>query len=134
MKTKELIKQLQNADPSGEAYLRINGKECITHVEFKAGYWDGSYSYLSKNSKDELIWNESNQGIKVDICVMEMYNFVERYKGNYKKVMKHVKMDFQDLDPSDRIKRFKDLMKQECIDYNKMMEDIKKIILSKTKK
>jgi hypothetical protein len=134
MKTKELIKLLQDVDSSGEAYLRINGHECIVDVEYKPGYWDGPYSYLSKNTKGEMVWNESNRGMKVDIRVMEMFDFVERYKGDYKKVMKHVKMDFQDLNPDDRIKRFQDLIKQECKEYNEMVEKLKKLKIIKTKK
>lgn len=44
MKTKELIKLLQEEDPTGEGYVRFSSGAIIGAV-VKEGYWDGPYSY-----------------------------------------------------------------------------------------
>lgn len=45
MKTKELIKRLQEADPDGEIEVNINGEDPYL-VETLPGYYDGSYQTL----------------------------------------------------------------------------------------
>jgi hypothetical protein len=45
MTTKEFIKILQDADPSGEAHIRMEGGIPM-YAELKAGYWDGPYAYI----------------------------------------------------------------------------------------
>jgi hypothetical protein len=75
MKTKEFIKMLQEADPSGEAHVRMDGgiPQCAFIVP---GYYDGSYSYLDENEN----WVRSTEGVKLDIHSMDIWDFVERHE------------------------------------------------------
>ena len=61
MTTKELIKLLQEEDPSGECHVRV-GSGYPTWAERKEGYWDGPYMY----EKDGKL-HYSTKGMKVDI-------------------------------------------------------------------
>ncbi len=70
MKTSEFIKMLQEADPSGEAHIRMSGG-VPKFAELKAGYWDGPYSYIDEEGK----WNYSTEGNKVDIHCTDIYDF-----------------------------------------------------------
>lgn len=73
MTTKELIKMLQDADPTGEAHVRMEGG--IPYLaEPKPGYWDGPYSYLDEDGN----WVESSKATKIDIWTMDIWDFVER--------------------------------------------------------
>jgi len=71
MTTKEFIKMLQDADPSGNAHVRMSGGIPIW-AEHKEGYWDGPYSYIDEDGK----WVYSTKGSKVDICTYEIDDFV----------------------------------------------------------
>lgn len=48
MTTSEFIKMLQDADPSGEAHIRMSGG-VPKYAELKEGYWDGPYSYIDSD-------------------------------------------------------------------------------------
>lgn len=48
MKTKDLIKLLQETDPSGELQCSINGVD-IYFAQIKPGYWDGVYQVIIKD-------------------------------------------------------------------------------------
>ncbi len=78
MKTSEFIKMLQEADPSGEAHIRMDGG-IPTFAELKPGYWDGPYSYLDKEGN----WVYSTEGNKVDIHFMDRYDFVYDMVSTY---------------------------------------------------
>jgi hypothetical protein len=71
MKTSEFIKMLQEADPSGEAHIRMEGGVPFA-AELKPGYWDGPYSYIDEDEN----WNYSTQGNKVDIHCKDVYDMV----------------------------------------------------------
>jgi hypothetical protein len=71
MKTSEFIKMLQEADPSGEAHIRMEGG-IPRFAELKEGYWDGPYSYLD----DEGNWVYSTEGNKVDIHCIDRWDYV----------------------------------------------------------
>lgn len=72
MKTKDLIKMLQDADPSGEGYVRMAGGVPY-HAEPKNGYWDGPYSYIDDNGN----YVYSIEGYKVDLCCKDITDFVQ---------------------------------------------------------
>jgi hypothetical protein len=78
MTTKEFIKMLQEADPSGECHVRMPGG-IPTYAEHKEGYWDGPYAYI--NGQGQYVY--TTQGSKVDIHCVEVDDFVEL---NYNKV------------------------------------------------
>ena len=71
MKTKDFIKMLQEADPSGEAHIRMQGG-VPTSAELKPGYWDGSYFYI-----DDGNYIRSSDGMKVDINTTNIEDFIE---------------------------------------------------------
>lgn len=78
MKTSEFIKMLQEADPTGEAHVRMSGG-VPRFAEPKPGYWDGPYSYIDEDGN----WNYSTQGSKVDIHCEEIDDFVDNLIDTY---------------------------------------------------
>jgi len=123
MKTKDFIKLLQEEDPSGECYLRING-EPIWIVEQKEGYWDGPYNYLEKDNNDEYIWIQSSEGHKIDIHTMSLFNFAERFNGNWEEMKKHIKVNYSYLDDGKREREFFEFAEKECQYYNDAVKEI----------
>jgi len=85
MKTKELIKLLQEEDPSGEAHVRMPGGVPV-HVELKEGYYDGPYSYIDEDGN----FVETDNGEKVDVYCTDLEEFVWENKGDLSKI----KVDF----------------------------------------
>lgn len=74
MKTKDFIKLLQEADPSGEGHLRMYGG-IPAFAEAKEGYWDGSYTYIDEDGN----YVTSIEGYKVDIHSIDIDDFVEQH-------------------------------------------------------
>ncbi len=74
MKTKDFIKMLQEADPTGEGYLRMEGGIPYCAIP-KEGYWDGPYSYIDE--KGNYVY--SIEGYKIDLCCIDVDGFVERH-------------------------------------------------------
>lgn len=72
MKTKELIKLLQEEDPSGELHVRITGTGIPYGCESKPGYWDGAYDYIDEDDN----WVRTTEGSKVDIHCQDIDTFV----------------------------------------------------------
>jgi len=73
MKTKDFIKMLQDADPTGEHHVRINGG-FPSFAELVEGYYDGSYNYID----DDGNFVRSNDDAKVDIYIATIDDFVEQ--------------------------------------------------------
>lgn len=73
MKTKDFIKMLQEADPTGEHHLRMIGG-IPRGAELIEGYYDGSYNYIDDNGR----WVNSSKDLKVDIFYEDTDSFVER--------------------------------------------------------
>jgi hypothetical protein len=94
MTTKEFIKMLQEADPTGEAHVRMS--DGIPYLaEPKPGYWDGPYSYLDEDGN----WVESSKGTKIDIWTMDIWDFVERQLDKnpdieFESIKEKIKFDF----------------------------------------
>jgi len=72
MKTKELIKLLQEADPNGEYHVRISGNGIPSYCIAKEGYWDGPYDYFDENDN----WVRTTEGNKVDVICTDIDIFV----------------------------------------------------------
>ena len=70
---------LQEADPSGEAHIRMSGGIPFA-AERKPGYWDGPYSYID----EEGAWNYSTQNDKVDIHCTEIDDYVYDMLNSYR--------------------------------------------------
>lgn len=71
MKTKELIKQLQVADPSGDFECTVEGHD-IHFVDSNPGYWDGPYELLVRDETQTSCYNVvgaklTTKGMKVAV-------------------------------------------------------------------
>lgn len=71
MTTAEFIKMLQEADPSGNAHIRMSGGVPYM-AESKPGYYDGPYEYIDKDGRFVM----TNVGEKVDIWCKEPTDIV----------------------------------------------------------
>jgi len=94
MKTKDFIKMLQEADPSGEGYIRMSGGVPM-FAELKEGYWDGPFTYLDEDGN----FVTSINGYKIDIWCLEIDDFVEEYfdlhdPDNWEKIKSKFKFEF----------------------------------------
>lgn len=76
MKTKELIRQLMKADPTGEEECVVGGQD-IYFVESLPGYYDGCYELLSRDSVGSVVGMKvTRAGTKIQIHVAEVDNFI----------------------------------------------------------
>jgi len=74
MKSKDLIKLLQEEDPTGEEEVVI-GNSDICSVASLPGYYDGSYSLLVKDESGDIIGAEyRSDGSKLCIYTMDWYD------------------------------------------------------------
>jgi len=121
MKTKDFIKMLQEEDPSGESYIRIDGNP-IWFLEGKPGYWDGPYNYIEKGSDDKYMWTQSTEGSKVDIRTIDLYDFAELYRGDWEEMKKHLKVNYTYLDDGEREKEFYIRAERQCEEYNRIRD------------
>ncbi len=105
MKTKDFIKMLQEADPSGEAHIRL-GDGIPVYAELKAGYWDGPYSYIDEEGN----YVYSSAGEKVDIYCRDIEGFVSHHfnlhdPDNWEKIKSRFKFDLTYAIPEQRNER-----------------------------
>ena len=88
MTTSQFIKMLQEADPSGEAHIRMEGGIPL-FAELKPGYWDGPYEYIDEDDNYLKI-------PKVTYLPEGYYNYVfNKGSGN------EVTVNFESLENSD---------------------------------
>lgn len=90
MKTKDFIKMLQEEDPTGEGYVRVNGG-AITFCEAKEGYWDGAYTYFDRDTRT---WHSSTQGYKIDVHTITWEDVVWELNGDMEKIKEKLKPDY----------------------------------------
>lgn len=105
MKTKDFIKMLQKADPTGEGYIRLPGGGAPWFAEVKEGYWDGSYQYLElgdekKYYPHDSILVTSIKGYKVDINVMETDSIIWDENGDIERIKKRLRFEFDGYHPN----------------------------------
>jgi len=122
MKTKDLIKELQEIDPSGECHIRINSKP-VWFLEGKPGYWDGTYNYLEKGEDGKYNWIQTIENDKIDIKTMDMFTFCEFHNGDWDEIEKHIRIEYDDYD-DERKRTFLDNFKKECDEFNKIEREI----------
>lgn len=113
MKTKEFIKMLQEADPLGEAYVRLPDGGAPYYAEYKAGYWDGPYQYLDDPKLNKPTIITSSQGNKVDIYTIDHDDIVWQENGEMERIKKRIKMDLIDLYP-ERINNYMHWIEEEA--------------------
>ena len=88
MKVKELIVQLEKCDP--ESHIRMPGGTPI-FVEEKEGYWDGPYTYIDEHQR----MVKSASGLKVDVHVLDFWDFVDRIFDTYNVDDTYIIPDFE---------------------------------------
>ena len=99
MKTKDFIKMLQEEDPSGEGYVRVQGG-AILCVEWKEGYWDGLYETYDRETK---VLHKSSKGYKIDVHTISAEDIVWDEEGDMEKIKARLAPDFECYsDPNQR--------------------------------
>jgi hypothetical protein len=99
MKTKDFIKMLEEADPTGEGYIRLPGGGAPWFAENKPGYWDGPYQYLEFGKEREFYPHDSvlvtsAKGYKIDIHVMEASSIIWDEDGDMDRIRKRIRYDY----------------------------------------
>lgn len=108
MKTKDFIKMLQDADPTGEHHVRLNDGFPV-FAELVEGYYDGSYNYID----DDGNFVRSNEDSKVDIMTMTIDDFVSQYYNekeldNLEKIKSKIKFKLDGLSDENQRKESED--------------------------
>lgn len=81
MKTKDLIEQLQKADPSGELHVVLPSGDIPWFAMSEPGYWNGCYSYIASDEEDEdRRWVHSIKEAKVTLVGVSPYDFIEEHQ------------------------------------------------------
>lgn len=81
---------LQDADPSGEAYVRLPCGGAPHFAWKKEGYWDGAYSYYDQETKT---MHTTTKGNKVDIYTINYDSIIWDEDGDMDKIRKRVQLD-----------------------------------------
>jgi len=71
MTTKEFIKMLQDADPTGESHVRMYGGVPIGAARIP-GYYDGNYAYIDEDNN----YVSTMKGDKVDIYYTDSLDII----------------------------------------------------------
>ena len=71
MKTKDFIKMLERADPTGEAHIRMDGGIPVAALKVP-GYYDGAYCYFDDNNN----YVTADRDDKVDIYCVDVVDYV----------------------------------------------------------
>ena len=120
MTTKEFIKMLQDADPTGDSHVRMSGGVPVGVARIP-GYYDGHYSYIDENDN----YVSTMKGSKVDIYCRDYIDIISDYYDEDKTKDENweiIKSKFIfDLGKgiSDKEKRFMDRVYKEFEEYIK---------------
>jgi len=124
MKTKDFIKMLQEEDPSGEGYLRVQGG-AIYCVESKPGYWDGNYSYYDR---DTNILHITSEGYKIDVHTISPEDIVWDENGNMDEIRKRLDPNYESYsNPEQRKEMYENFwkkMEKEAVDARECYEKL----------
>lgn len=123
MKTKELIRRLQEEDPTGECEIVLSDGPLFS-IEKKPAYWDGPLNYLEVID-NKLNWVTTTKGNKIELGIFDLFDLADRYNGDWEKMKNHIKVDYTYLDDGKRANEFMDFAKKECDEYNEILTKIK---------
>ena len=128
MKTKELIRQLQEADPSGELECAI-GNSDIHFVEVQPAYWDGCLEVLERDESNpyyNIIGAKyTTEGVKINISTLSIEEAIfndpdlpvefdthflyEEHNDRYKKAVKRYRKEAKQIkEEAEKFKKEKD--------------------------
>lgn len=119
MKTKDLIKMLQEEDPSGEGHVRMGDGGVTWYAEGKPGYYDGSYQYLDEDGN----FVTSTQGYKIDLRGFDLYDFIERHEDeSWEDLKKRFVFDIGNHHPQRQEEKKERLLKRAKKEYDDMKQ------------
>lgn len=90
MTTKEIIKKLQEIDPSGNLHVRPSAGGAICGFHKVEGYYDGAYEYLDLEN-DILI--HTIKGYKIDVDVLTVDDIIDNCDGKMEEIRKLIDFD-----------------------------------------
>lgn len=123
MKTKDLIKMLQEEDPAGEGYVRVSGG-AIVWAESKEGYWDGKYQYYDKETRTLHI---SSEGYKIDIITYDVNDIIWEEEGIMENIKPRLHPHFENfLHKEDNYERFWKGVEKEAEECREFMIKLRK--------
>lgn len=109
---------LQEADPTGEGYIRMEGGVPAYAIP-KEGYWDGPYSYIDEEGN----YVTSTKGYKIDVGCTDIDSFVRdnfnfHDENNWEKIKSKIKSDTTYAIKKQRDERHQNTIKyaKECFD------------------
>lgn len=119
MKTKELIKTLQELDPEGEIEVNVAGRD-IYFAEVLPGHYDGGYSILIRDPEEAPFYNI--HGIK--LC--RTGTKIELHTMGYKDVIWDQDMNEMsfEYDSDSTRERYESEILKEQEHYNKQIKEI----------
>ena len=94
MKTKDLIKALQEEDPTGENHVRVGGGGALISVVSKPGYWDGPYQYIDENG----IFVETTEDDKIDLLCRSVEDVIWDLDGDMDKIKEKIRVEYSYCD------------------------------------
>ncbi len=112
MKTKDFIRMLEKADPTGEGYIRLPGSGAPYFAEVKEGYWDGPYEYLQLGEEKKYYPHDSvlvtsTRGYKVDIHVLDTDSIIWDEDGDIEKIKKRISFDYDGYGEDSKLEKTK---------------------------
>jgi hypothetical protein len=121
MKTKELIRQLQEADPSGEEEVCVDNID-IYHVSSNHAYWDGCFQVLKHDESKKPYYSITggefrSKGIKINLVTVDIKSAI--YDHTIDNIPCTVTYDSEYTE-----KRYKDSVKQWTEEAKKIKEKL----------
>lgn len=83
MKSKDLIKRLQELDPTGETHVKD-----VYYVEMLAGYYDGYNSYI-----EDDIFHIDSVNPKINLREVSLNDFIELHDGDMEILKEKIKIN-----------------------------------------
>ena len=115
MKSKNIIKELKEIDPSGETHVRFEGGELIG-FERKEGYYDGAYIY--KNEDDKLVITDKDE--KIDAHFEDITDRIWECEGNLEKIKGEIIIDLsKKKDNKDYLKKVVEPEAKKALEFHK---------------
>lgn len=127
---------LQEADPTGEGYIRMEGGVPFAAIA-KPGYYDGAYRYIDADGN----FITSTKGYKVDIHCKDIYDFVSDMSNmhdpdNFEKIKSKFKFELDYAIEEQRTAKEQNILNQvkeawneniesELRSYNKSLDEMR---------
>jgi hypothetical protein len=122
MKTKELIKQLQELDPTGEVEVCINNTSDIFTIDLLPAYYDGKLTVLKRDLTKEC-YNITGIEIKAEGQKISLLDYpLEDYIIDQHKNLNKLNITF-DHEPSQHLLKVIEIYKQKALKIEKCLNN-----------